>query len=216
MFKKIAPFIFITMLISGCQSAYYAAMEKVGTHKRDILITRVDDASTSQEDAKEEFKSALQQLSELISFDGGELQTQYELSKKHFDQSFDAAKNVSEKIASIEHVADALFDEWADEISQYSNVSLKRQSEQQLKATQKRYQSVMKEMYKTENKMEPVLAALKDNMLYLKHNLNAKAIGALRGEYHVIKKEVDVLITQMNKSIDNAQFFIQSLKNESD
>ena len=40
------------LLVSGCETAYYSAMEQVGVHKRDILVDRVDEASEAQEDAK--------------------------------------------------------------------------------------------------------------------------------------------------------------------
>ncbi len=212
MFNRTILFTISILLLVGCQSAYYSAMEKVGTHKRDILIDRVEEATTSQKEAKEEFISALEQLSQLIAFNGGELQTQYELSKKSFEDSNKAAEEVSERISSIEHVAEALFDEWRDEIDQFSNQSLKRQSKLQLSATENRYLLVIKAMHRAEDKMPPILSALKDNMLYLKHNLNAKAIGALKGEYKVIKQDINNLITQMNRSIKDSQAFIETLK----
>lgn len=204
--------LFICLLLMSCESVYYSAMEKVGTHKRDILIDRVEQASESQEEAKVEFENALQQLSQLINFDGQELQTQYELSKDHYEASQKAADNVSDRIDSIENVATALFDEWQDEIEQYSSQTLKRQSQVQLKQTQRRYRSVVQAMHSAEKKMYPVLSALKDNMLYLKHNLNAKAIGALKGEYKTIKRDINQLIEQMNQSIADSQEFINTLK----
>jgi hypothetical protein len=215
MFSRLSTQLFCvisTLMLVSCQSAYYSAMEKVGTHKRDILIDRVEKATSSQEEAKEEFISALEQLSNLIAFDGGELQTQYELSKESYESSHEAAEEVSARIDAIEDVAEALFDEWRDEIDQYSNQSLKRQSERQLNTTEKRYSTVIKAMHKAEDKMSPILASLKDNMLYLKHNLNAKAIGALKGEYKIIKQDIDRLIIQMNQSIADSQAFITALK----
>ncbi len=213
--SKTVAFSIAILLITlvGCQSAYYSAMEKVGTHKRDILIDRVKETSESQQEAKEEFTSALEQLSTLINFDGQELQSQYELSKDHYESSQKAADEVSAKISSIEHVANALFDEWRDEVEQYSNQTLKRQSQTQLKQTERRYLDVIKKMHDAEDKMLPVLSALKDNMLYLKHNLNAKAIGALKGEYKIIKHNVEQLIAHMNISIENSQAFIETLEN---
>lgn len=199
--------------IVGCQSAYYSAMEKVGTHKREILIDRIEQTTDSQNDAKEEFISALEQLSTLINFDGKELQQQFELSKEHFESSKEAADKISQKIDDIEHVAGALFDEWQNEIGQYSNQALKSQSRVQLNQTSKRYQKVIKSMRVAEGRMVPVLAALKDNMLYLKHNLNAKAIGALKGEYRSIKTNVDQLIVDMNLSIESSRSFIKTLEN---
>lgn len=204
--------LFIVLSLSACQSAYYSAMEKVGVHKRDIMLDRVEDAKESQQEAQQQFKSALAQLSELINFDGGELAQQYELINDQYEASKAAANDVSKHIEKIEDVAEALFDEWQDEIEQYSSAKLKRQSTLKLKQTQRRYQTLIKAMHKAESKMEPVLAALKDNALYLKHNLNAQAIGALQGEYGSIKRDVESLVKEMNKAIAQSQQFIDLLQ----
>jgi hypothetical protein len=205
---------FLLLLISivGCQSAYYSAMEKVGKHKRDILIDRVESATDSQKEAKEKFKSALEQFSALVNFDGGELQQQYEMSNEHYHTSKVAAEDVTTRIDAIENVAEALFDEWNSELELFTNQSLKRQSQSRYRETQSRYTTVIKSMRNAEKRMQPVLNALKDNMLYLKHNLNAQAIGELKTEYKIIKQDVERLINEMNNSINKSQTFIKSLK----
>jgi hypothetical protein len=187
-------------------------MEKVGIHKRQILIDRVEDTATSQEEAKQEFKDALEQLSTLLSFDGGKLQRQYEASVDHYEVSQAAANEVSQHIDDVENVADALFNEWQDEIEQFTNKDFKRKSKTSLVQTQRKYLTVIKSMRNAEKRMFPILDALKDNMLYLKHNLNAQAIGALKGEYQAIKQDIEKLINDMNQSIDHSQNFIKSLK----
>ncbi|OKY28025.1 MULTISPECIES: DUF2959 domain-containing protein [Thalassotalea] len=201
-------------ILVGCQSAYYSAMEKVGTHKRDILIDRVEKATDSQEEAKQEFQDALEQFTKLMNFEGGELQSHYERSKDHYESSKEAAEDVAERISLIEDVAQALFDEWQDEIEQFSNQQYKQQSQAQLRDTERRYKNVIRAMHRAKDKMQPVLSALQDNMLYLKHNLNAKAIGSLNAEYTSIKQNVAQLIEQMNRSIDDSQAFIETLKTE--
>lgn len=202
------------MLITGCQSAYYSAMEKVGVHKRDIMLDRVENAQTAQEDAQQQFKSALEQLSQLISYDGGDLAEQYELVNDQYEASKASAEEVTTRIDAIESVADALFDEWNDEIQQYSSNNLKRQSQQKLAKTERNYQSLIKSMHKAKDRMTPVLLALKDNSLYLKHNLNAQAIGALQGEYKTIKRDVESLVSEMSNAIAQSQEFIDLLKPE--
>ncbi|NMP15274.1 DUF2959 domain-containing protein [Thalassotalea sp. Y01] len=204
----------LLLTLAGCQSAYYSAMESVGTHKRDIMVDRVEGAKESQRDAQEQFKSALEQLSELIDFEGGDLQQQYEITLENYEDSQDAADDVSDRIDSIEDVSEALFDEWQDEIGQYSSKNLQRQSQAKLTETQRNYDKLMKTMRRAEKSMQPVLAALKDNMLYLKHNLNAKAVGQLQGEYASIKADVDVLIEHMNDSIMQSQTFINQIENQ--
>ncbi len=213
-FKKYSIFACSLVLMLGCQSAYYSAMEKVGVHKRDIMLDRVESAQTAQQDAQQQFTSALAQLSQLINYDGGDLAAQYELINDQYEASESSAKEVASRIAAIESVADALFDEWNDEIQQYSSNNLKQQSQQKLKKTQRNYESLIKSMHRAKDRMAPVLSALKDNSLYLKHNLNAQAIGALQGEYKTIKRDVESLVAEMNKAIAQSQQFIDLLQPE--
>lgn len=212
--KNMRAFLIVLASFSftGCESTYYAAMEQVGQHKRDILVDRVESASDSQQEAQEEFQDALTHLSTLINFDGGDLAEQYEISKNHFDLSQAAAEDVSNKIESIENVAEALFDEWQEEINLYSSRTLKQQSQEKLIKTERRYNKLIKAMHLVEKQMPPVLAALQDNVLFLKHNLNAKAIGALQGEYSEIKRNVDDLIVDMNAAIAESNDFIAQIK----
>jgi Skp family chaperone for outer membrane proteins len=208
--------IFVSLLtfLAGCQSAYYAAWEKVGVEKRDILIDRVENAKDSQEDAQQQFSSALDEFSQLINFDGGELQDVYEQLKDQFEASEDSAASVTSEIDKVESVAQALFDEWQEELEKYTNATLKRDSQRKLKDTQRRYQSLLSAMRKAESKMGPVLSALRDNVLYLKHNLNASAISALQSEFNGIKKELNQLVSEMNKAIAESNSFISSMKGQ--
>ena len=209
--KKICVVISL-MAIASCSTAYYSAMEKVGIHKRDIMVDRVEEAKESQQEAQEQFKSALEEMTALINFDGGELEDQYNEIQEQYEEAKEAADLVSLRIEKIEDVADALFDEWQDEIEEISSANLRRQSATKLKETQRRYRTLIKSMHRAESKMAPVLSALKDNSLFLKHNLNAKAVGALQGEIISIRKDVELLVKDMNAAIEQSQKFIDMLE----
>ena len=58
-----------------------------------------------------------------------------------------------------------------------------------------------------ESSIEPVLAARKDNFLYLKHNLNAHAINSLRGELDSVDYEVVTPIRNMQSAINRSDQF---------
>ena len=213
--KPITRILFATslLLIVSCQSVYYDAWEKLGVEKRDILVDRVESARDAQEDAQQTFSSALEEFSSVVNFDGGNLEKLYNRLSDEFEDSQNAAQRVSDKIERIDSVANALFSEWEDEIEQYSNPRLKADSSAQLRQTKKRYAGLEQSLRKAEQSMQPVLANMKDNVLYLKHNLNAQAIGALRGEYQTIKREIDTLIDNMNAAIASSNAFIASMKN---
>jgi len=199
------------LMLSGCQSAYYSAMEKVGVHKRDILIDRVEETKDSQQESQEEFQSALERLTTLINFDGGELQDAYNQLNDDYESSLQAANDVSTNINKVEDVADALFEEWRDELEQYKSASLKRESNKKLQTTERQFSQLLRSMRSAESKMEPVLSSLKDNVLYLKHNLNAQAVSAIKGEFTNLKRDIQLLMNDMNKSIEDSNKFIEQM-----
>jgi hypothetical protein len=202
----------LVLLIAACQSAYYEAAEQVGYHKRDILVDRVESSRDAQQDAEEQFQDALEQLSELTDFDGGDLEDIYEEVADEYESSLEAAEEVTEQINAVEHVAKSLFAEWEEEINQYSNARLKSESQAKFRETRSRYNGMMTAMRKSEAKMDPVLRAMNDNVLYLKHNLNAKAVASLQVEFSRIEQDIEVLIVEMRKSIASSDAFIASMK----
>ncbi|GAL30234.1 hypothetical protein JCM19239_2642 [Vibrio variabilis] len=199
---------------SSCQSTYYSAMEQVGYHKRDIMVTRVEDAKDSQQEAQEEFTSALEAVSALSGFDGGDLEKVYNDINDKYEDSEKAAEEVRDRISAVEDVSEALFEEWQTELEQYTSAKLRRSSEQKLKDTRASYQTMLKAMKRAEQKMTPVLNTLRDNTLYLKHNLNASAIGSLQGELISLENDIQVAINQMNAAIEESDKFIGKLNNQ--
>jgi len=201
------------IMLAGCQTAYYGTMEQFGIHKRDILADRVEDARDSQQEAKEQFKSALEEFSALTNFDGGDLEETYKRLNDEFEQSEDAAEAVHDRIAAVENVADALFDEWQDELDIYTNKKLRSSSEQKLRATKQKYSQLLSAMQRAEKKIDPVLAVFRDQVLYLKHNLNVQAISSLKSELGGVQSNVASLVAAMEKSIGEADAFIRTLEN---
>lgn len=204
----------VSMLLNGCESAYYGTMEKLGYHKRDLMVNRVESARDAQEEAKEEFESALEKFSSVLQFDGGKLEDKYEKLKTAYDRSNARAQTVRDRIESVEDVAEALFEEWEAELGQYSSDSLRRSSARKLKQTRQQYAQLIGAMKRAERKMDPVLTAFHDQVLFLKHNLNAKAIASLQTELGSIESEVTSLIREMETSIKEADNFIGAMAKE--
>jgi hypothetical protein len=196
----------------GCRTTYYATMEKFGVHKRDILKENVEEARDEQKKATEQFKDALTRLRELYNVGGGDLEKTYDRLKADFDRSESRATAVRERIGKVETVATDLFKEWEKEIGEMESSKLASQSREKLRATREKYESLHTAMKRAESSMEPVLKQFRDQVLYLKHNLNAQAIGALKGETVDIEKEIQQLIADMNASIKQADDFIKGLE----
>ncbi len=201
----------LVMVLVGCQTAYYGAMEKLGYHKRDLLVSDVQKARDAQEEAKEQFQTAFEQFSTVLNFKGGALQDTYEKLNAEYERSESKAQAVHDRIASVEDVSEALFNEWEIELGQYSNKNLRRVSQQKLDQTRKQYSQLIRAMKRAEKKMGPVIAAFKDQVLFLKHNLNAQAIASLKQELVSVENDIASLIKDMEASIKEADSFLHAM-----
>jgi len=211
--RRALPLLFVGLFVfAGCQRAYFNALERIGIEKREVLVDRVEDARDSQNEAKEQFRDALDEFSALVGFDGGDLEDTYERLDREYERSEDRADEVRDRIDAVHDVATALFDEWEDELDQYEDRRLRRESERQLRDTRRRYEDMLTAMERAERKMAPILDAFEDQVLFLKHNLNARAIASLEGTVAEIETDVDQLIRDMEASIAEADAFIEEMQ----
>jgi hypothetical protein len=210
-FLGIGAALLLILLGTGCRSTYYAAWEKLGKHKRDLLKDNVERVRDDQQAAAEQFKDALTQLRELYRFEGGDLERTYSRLRSDYERSTARATTVRDRIRKVEQIAADLFAEWEGEAKTITNPRLRQDSELKLLETRRRFEGLHAAMKRAEQSMQPVLTQLNDQVTYLKHNLNAQAIGALRGEALDIEREIQQLIRDMNIAISEADAFIRAL-----
>ncbi len=200
------------VLLAGCATVKYGTLEKIGIHKRDLLVGNVKDTRDAQEDAQEQFQDALERFGNIVTIENTNLKKAYNRLNDEYEDSRDAADEVSQQIEEVEDVAADLFAEWSQENKSYSDAVLRRDSESKLRDTQARYKEMHKSMKDAEASMQPVLSSLHDNVLFLKHNLNAQAVGSLKSTFSNLEGDIGVLVQRMNQSIARSDEFIKQMK----
>jgi hypothetical protein len=201
----------LCLTLAACNTAYYKTMERFGYEKRDILVSRIQEARDAQSDAKEQFRSALDQFKEVVTVPESDLEKEYDAVSAEFQQSEAKAKAVHDRIDAVENVGAALFSEWKGELGEYKNAAMRRESERKLRETRQRYDEVIAAMRKAEGRITPVLDAFRDQTLFLKHNLNAHAVASVRTELASIENDTASLIRAMEASIAESDSFIRSM-----
>ncbi len=202
----------IVLPMAGCATVEYKALEKVGIQKRDILVHRIEKAKEAQQDTKAQVVSAYQRLKELVSVDDGGLEARYKKMAKAVARSEKQVRELDDRIAAVDKVAGDLFQEWEDELSLYSNPNLRDASARNLRTTKARYAVLIRRMRSARARIDPVLYVLQDQTLYLKHNLNARAVSSLQGEVTRIQDKVAALVSEMERSINEAEQFVNDVK----
>ncbi len=204
--------VFLAGSLGACNQAYYSAMEQIGQHKRDILRSRIEDGREDQEEAQEQIKTTYERFKEAANYAGGDLEAVYTKLERSFERSEARAAAVTDRIKSIEQVAADLFREWEQETDLYQNRKLRDASRQSLRDTKARYATLIAAMRRAESKMPPVLDAFRDQVLFLKHNLNARAIAALEDTLGEISDDVERLIADIDVSIREAERFLDTFE----
>ena len=213
---KIRLFIFSALLLGsgGCSSMYYGTMESLGVHKRDIMVDRVKAARDTQNETKQQFLTTMEQFKSVVNFQGGDLEKQYDKLNATLQKSESKADEVRKRISSVESVSDALFAEWNAEIKKYNSDTLRNLSRKKYDLAKTKYTDLIASMKRAESKLEPALIPLRDQVMYIKHNLNAKAIAGLSDEMVGVQTNVDDLIRDIESAIAEADSFIASLQTE--
>lgn len=201
----------VVVLLAGCQTVQYQALEAVGIEKRGILEARVEAASEAQDETGEQFETTLERFRSVVEFDGGDLERAYRRLNREYERSVDRAGEVSERIEAVERVAEDLFEEWEQELEAYSSADLRTRSRDLLEQTRTRYASMIAAMRRAEATIDPVLQTFEDQVLFLKHNLNSMAVDSIRGELGAIESETESLLAAMRESIAEADRFIETL-----
>ncbi|MGF1543527.1 MAG: DUF2959 domain-containing protein [Parvularculaceae bacterium] len=211
MLARHAALAMIAALVAGCATAYYSTLEQFGIEKRDVLVDRVKDARGEQAEAQKVFASALDEFRSLVEVDGGKLERRYDKLNASYKRADQQATDVRARIKSVNDVGRRLFREWETELKEYESADLKARSERQLTRTKSEFEDLMFAMNRAAEKMDPVLALYNDQVLFLKHNLNARAISSLDAERAEIESRVETLIDEMNAAIAEADAFIANL-----
>ncbi|WP_374089105.1 DUF2959 domain-containing protein [Methylomicrobium lacus] len=200
------------LFVKQIKSVYYNARETIGgDHKRAIVVHQVEQACVNLQETRNEFEDALQRFKMLVNVNDSALEHRYHQLNRKYQFCKSKSEAVSVRIRAIEEVSEALFAEWEKELDEYSNRALKNHSKQQLKLARQNYARLIKALRMAEAKIQPVLSAFKDQVLYLKHNLNAQAIAALQHEFIEIGIDIAQLIQAMEKTIAEASSFVAVL-----
>jgi hypothetical protein len=190
---------------------YYNALEKVGLERREVLVRRVDNAREAERKAQEQFRDALEEFKSLVGYQGGKLEAKYKKLDGEYEDAKERVDAVHEKIRGVRNVANSLFREWETEIGQFTDANLARESRRELTDTRRRYEQLVGSMEKAAAKMDPVLGKLHDQVLFLKHNLNAEVLGSLKGTADALEGDVAKLIGDIEASIREADAFIKDM-----
>lgn len=199
------------IILSSCSSVYYNFWETFGKEKRDLLKSKMISADSSHSEVNEELKDSLARIRSEYKFKEGNLEKTYDSLSEDYEDISEKSDLLSNNINKAEDIANDLFAEWNEEALSLNKRNYRNDSLAKLKRTKSSFRDTLSSMRIVEKKMKRLLMQYKDQVTYIKHNLNAKIIGNLQLEMGSISSEMEKLITQINESKSKTKKFISKL-----
>ena len=215
---KILPFALRTLSLFtlvgalACSSTYYSAWEKLGYEKRDLLRSAITKTRKDEVETVEQFKDALEALQAAYGTKSTDLERFYTRLKGEYEASESKATALKGRVNALNKIANDLFREWKNEAESITTDSLRERSLAQREKTMDRFAQLRRSLLNSEKQMNPVLAQMKEYVLFLKHNLNAQSIGSLREETRDIQLGKNRLTDTMSSSINEMDSFLESFQ----
>jgi hypothetical protein len=185
---------------------------KTGIQYRDTLLNRVTAARNGFVETGEQFGVTMDAFYKMLDPEGGELVWRYKTLIREYELAEKKANEVNLQIAGVEQSAETMFAEWEADLSEYTTEALRKSSEEKLAAARSRYEELMTTMNGTEEKMQPILATLRDHVLFLKHSLTSEGVASLQGSVASLQADLDSLDEGIQKTVAQADQFVAALQ----
>jgi len=196
-------YVFLIFIV-GCGNAYKAS----GQYKRELLLNRIEKARQCHDQAREQFEVVLANYTSIIDGKGGDIRTKYNKLNRECKRAESIDEDMSKRIKEVEKVGKPLFRDWEDELNQYQDEQLRRTSEEQLDLTRSKYLKCIHSIKACQAKVKDVIALINDQILFLSHNLNSKALTTFKKDTSYLKDEISGLVKQMQNAVKETETFI--------
>lgn len=202
------------MILAGCSQTYYGTMETFGKHKRQLVTDHVLNVRDAQSSVSQKFTVALEQFQVSSTLRGVMLEEKYKELQNLYAACDSSTGKLESEIDKLNNVLDAMFEEWQGELEGYSDPQLRRASEDRLNRTMARYDKLVMGFERGTENIYPALKAYKDQLLFVKHNLNAQADGSVKQEFGKFQSQITSLLRQLDASMAECDSFIALIQAE--
>ena len=197
--------------LAGCKSSttVVKAMDTIGFEKREMLKDRLQEARDAQVAAKQQLQSALYTLRRMDTVAPTEMADLHDDLESEVNKTEDEIDDLNDNIQSVESVAQVMFEDWQEDLAKYEDQQLRQKSQEELRQTQQNYNAMIAQLKSTHEKLVSLVPALKDQVLYVEHSINAGVKPQESEKLDDVREQVSSLIEELEGSIDRTQRFIE-------
>lgn len=197
------------VLTAGPAKAQFDGQKQV-----DKLINKANDTIGAMRAARVQIGSTVDGYNTIMAGEAVDNRKAYKKLTKELSKSEKAAANVRTKAAAMDVVANDFFSNWEASLEGFSSEDLRQRSAERLNDTRKRYEEILEAAGEAGDAFDPFVTNLKDQILFLGHDLNPSAIQALQGDAKKLNGRAAEVFKDVDKTIVTASEYTASLRPE--
>ncbi|MEO6593575.1 MAG: DUF2959 family protein [Planctomycetota bacterium] len=185
---------------------------KSGDEQVRDLATRVEGVQQQAELAQQLTAAALQSLQKLTARDfGGDALGAYDALKRAVADSVKQETALRGSLEPMQKAAERLFAAWGTDLEGFGNAELHQRSQERLKSTRERYQSVVQVTQASLTTYSEINRNLQDHVRFFGRDLNQEALSSVRNEVRDLTQRTAALQEQLVECRTTAGAYAESI-----
>jgi hypothetical protein len=157
--------------LGGCRSDFSPTFEAFSQNKLAVLARNTESVRDSQKAASEQITKTVERIKQ-EAWTGANPMDAYDMARRAESSCETRVRAAQERLKLVEASADLFFSQWRREIREYEDSALKASSRDNLARMEKSFNDALAQMHKADDGTQPALAAIQDQVLFLKHHRN--------------------------------------------
>ncbi len=182
-----------------------------GLAQVDDLLTRVEQVQIEAVLSKERSRGAFDALMAIVGpqFDGDAVSAHATLIKAVKESTLQAER-LEKSVPPLKSTATVVFEEWTRSLESFGNTKLRSHSQERMEETRARCEELVQATVAAQIAYDAFNADLNDHALFLEHDFNSAAVGAIAEQVDQLNFQAAELDKRLEASIVAAKRYIQS------
>lgn len=183
-----------------------------GEKQIDKLVDRAGDTIAAIRAARRQVSTTVSDYNQILDGEAEDNRAAYKKLQKALKKSEKSAAAVGAQAEKMDLAASDYFAGWEASLSEITSDDMRTRSEERMKETRERYDGILQAGRQAGEAFRPFVTQLKDQIVFLGHDLNPAAIEDLQDDAEKLNSQAKEVFSRVDETMRTALRYMASLK----
>jgi hypothetical protein len=183
-----------------------------GVKQTEKLLKQAGETVKAVSEGRAQVQKTLDTYNSLVQGKAEDPKKAYKNLQKEMERCDDRVADVQRKRDEMQVEADKYFGDWNSSLAGISDPGLRKQSEDRLSKARAQYDGILEATEAAGADFKPFMTSLKDQVVYLGHDLNPAALKSLAGTASKLNGDATALFGKIDGAVSKANSYITAFK----